>query len=65
MNRLYSAIDAREIVRIGAAAGHAVGREGIALGYNAAYDTVKVGFVAAGEYTGEFTKVSRAAVEFA
>lgn len=65
MNRIDTAITNREIVKIGARAGHAQGLKGIALGYNAQYDTVKVGFVnESGEYTGEYTKVGAAHIEF-
>lgn len=65
MNRIDTAITNREIVKIGARAGHAQGLKGIALGYNANYDTVKVGFVnESGEYTGEYTKVGAAHIEF-
>lgn len=61
---LSSAIVNRSTVRITDYSGHAVGLTGILLGYNAMYDSVKVGFVdQAGEYTGEYTKVSRKAVE--
>lgn len=64
MNRLTTAIDNREIVRI-VNAGPRTGLVGIALGYNAQYDTVKVGFVdEAGEYTGEYTKAGCSQIEF-
>lgn len=65
MNRIDNAIRNRETVAIGSGAGHAVGMRGIALGYNVQYDTVKVGFVnESGEYTGEYTKVGAAHIEF-
>lgn len=64
-NRIDTAIKNREIVRIGDRAGHAVGEVGIALGYNAQYDSVKIGFVDdAGNYTGESTKIKANHVEF-
>jgi hypothetical protein len=63
MNRLNAAIENREIVRV--ASGRIAGREGIALGYNAQYDTVKLGFIDENDqYTGEYTKVGRKEIEF-
>lgn len=52
----------RTMIKVSDTHGWAAGKVGLYLGYNAQYDTVKVGFVnEAGEYTGEFTKVPRSA----
>jgi hypothetical protein len=52
----------RTRIRISDGNGWAAGVEGIYMGYNANYDTVKVGFVDAdGNYTGDHTRVSRSA----
>lgn len=65
MARLNTAIDNREIVRIGARAGRLVGTVGIALGYNANYHTVKIGFVDEnGEYNGESTRIGANHIEY-
>jgi hypothetical protein len=56
-NELYDAIDNRAYVLHD-------GRTGIALGYNPAHDTVKVGLTNAdGTYSGESTKVPRTSVQ--
>lgn len=59
-----TAVANRAPVRITERSGHAVGMTGILLGYNDCYDNCKVGFVdSEGAYTGEYTTVSRSAVE--
>lgn len=57
-------VNTRGQIKISERNGWAAGTVGIALGYNAQYDTVRVGFVdAEGVYTGEKTTVSRSMVE--
>ncbi|OKI19263.1 hypothetical protein [Streptomyces sp. CB03911] len=64
MENILKAIETRSLVRITDKSGHAKGLVGIAMGYHALYDNVKVGFIDAdGRYTGEFTTVSAKAVE--
>lgn len=64
MDSIDNAIRNRSLVRITERSGHGKGLVGIALGYNAQYDSVKVGFVDdQGNYTGEYTKVGRSCVE--
>lgn len=61
-----SLINTRGMIKISERNGWAAGTVGIALGYNAQYDTVRVGFVdAEGNYTGEKTTVARSMVETA
>ncbi|MFI8830576.1 hypothetical protein ACIGPN_06060 [Streptomyces afghaniensis] len=56
----------RGLIKISERNGWAQGVTGIALGYNAAYDTVRVGFIdAEGNYIGEKTTVARSMVESA
>jgi hypothetical protein len=56
---LCQIVDTRAQVRITERSGYHKGTVGIALGYNAQYHTVKVGFIDAdGNYTGDYTKVS-------
>lgn len=60
------AVTTRAAVRISQNNGWAKGTNGIALGYNTYYDTIKVGFTDDnGQYTGEYTKVSRKHVDLA
>jgi hypothetical protein len=57
-------IASRGMIKISDRNGWAAGTVGIAMGYRATYDNVKVGFVdAEGKYTGEYTMVSRTMVE--
>jgi hypothetical protein len=52
----------RTMIKVSDTHGWAAGTVGLYLGYNAQYDSVKVGFVDAdGEYTGEYTRVPRSA----
>jgi hypothetical protein len=53
------AVTTRARVQISPTNGWAAGTIGIAMGYNNAYGTIKVGFIDAdGQYTGDYTKVS-------
>lgn len=59
-----NAVTTRARVRITEGNGHHKGVTGIALGYNAQYDSIKVGFIDAnGNYTGDYTVVSVQHVE--
>jgi hypothetical protein len=59
-----TAVYTRATVRVKDTNGWAAGRTGIAMGYNASYDTVKIGFVDVdGMYTGDSTRVPRTMVE--
>ena len=62
--QIDQAVSTRARVRISERNGWAAGVEGIAMGYRATYDNIKVGFVdAGGNYTGEYTTVPRKSVE--
>ncbi len=64
MDQINEAIRNRSAVRISDRNGYHKGLTGIALGYRAAYGSIKVGFVDAdGQYTGEFTMVAAKHVE--
>jgi hypothetical protein len=64
VNAIDKAVETRAKVRISARNGWAPGVVGMALGYRAKYDNVKVGFVDdAGNYTGEYTMVPAKSVE--
>lgn len=57
--QIDTAITNRARVQISPTHGWAAGTIGIAMGYNNAYGTIKVGFIDAdGKYTGDYTKVS-------
>ncbi|MFC1420779.1 hypothetical protein [Streptacidiphilus cavernicola] len=59
-----TAVTTRALVRITEGNGHHKGVAGIALGYNAQYDSIKVGFIdASGNYTGDYTTVAVQHVE--
>ncbi|MFJ8676832.1 hypothetical protein [Streptomyces sp. NPDC093589] len=63
-NQIDKAVSTRARVRISERLGWAAGMEGIAMGYRATYDSIKVGFVDTdGDYTGEYTTVPRKSVE--
>ncbi len=63
-SQIEKAVTTRARVRISKNNGWAAGVEGIAMGYRATYDNIKVGFVdAEGNYTGEYTMVPRSSVE--
>jgi len=58
-NQIDKAVSTRARVRISERNGYAKGHEGIAMGYRAAYDNIKIGFVDTnGQYTGEYTMVN-------
>jgi hypothetical protein len=62
--QIDNAVSTRARVRISENHGWAAGKEGIAMGYHASYNNLKVGFVdEAGEYTGESTVIPLSAVE--
>lgn len=59
-----TAVSTRARVRISDGHGWATGREGIAIGYRALYNNIKVGFVdESGEYNGEYTMVPVGSVD--
>lgn len=59
-----AAVSTRARVRISAGHGWATGREGVAIGYRALYNNIKVGFVdESGEYNGEYTMVPVGSVD--
>ncbi|MDQ0809790.1 hypothetical protein QFZ63_001504 [Streptomyces sp. B3I7] len=64
MAQIDQAVSTRGRIRISKRNGWAAGVEGIAMGYCASYDSIKVGFLDAdGNYTGEYTTVPRTMLE--
>jgi hypothetical protein len=64
MAQIDQAVSTRARIRISKRNGWAAGLEGIAMGYRAAYDSIKVGFLDAdGNYSGEYTTVPRTMLE--
>lgn len=58
------AVITRSKIRVNSNHGWAAGRVGIALGYNAQYNSVKVGFLdESGEYSGDYTRVPVGSVD--
>lgn len=58
------AVITRSKIRVNSNHGWAAGRVGIALGYNAQYSSVKVGFLdESGEYSGDYTRVPVGSVD--
>ncbi|MET8571801.1 hypothetical protein [Streptomyces sp. NPDC004783] len=64
MAQIDQAVSTQARIRISKNNGWAAGVEGIAMGYRASYDSIKVGFLDAdGNYTGEYTTVPRTMLE--
>lgn len=62
--QIDQAVSTRARIRISERNGWAAGAEGIAMGYCASYDSIKVGFLDSdGTYTGEYTTVPRTMLE--
>jgi hypothetical protein len=63
---IEQAVTTRARVRISKNNGWAASGEGIAMGYSASYDSIKVGFLDTdGNYTGDYTTVPRTMLELA